>query len=111
VLDMSPEEVLETAVKMGAKVDPTEGEHATPGAGWLMSRHAHDNSLFMSEHTGDNGKPMGILTVTPGAYLHQLERDKISGMDKRRRMISCVMFSVAVLKIAEKPNAPDIIAL
>jgi len=110
LFDASAPELLDIARQAGADMDAVPGEHTAAGAGWLMSRHTHHNGMFREDHKTDDGEPQGVLTITPGAYLEQLKEDGFDEEEIDKKIMQAVMISVAVLKIAEKDNAPDVIA-
>ncbi|HVS79083.1 MAG TPA: hypothetical protein VHD84_02225 [Candidatus Saccharimonadales bacterium] len=107
--DASPEELLEIAKAAGARIDPIDGEHAAVGTRWDMTEDTFDNTAFRRDHQTDEGSPMGALSVTPGAYMKQLEEDGFSKPEIDQKMLWAVLCQVAVLKVAQAGNAPDVI--
>jgi hypothetical protein len=107
--DASPAELMEIAKSCGAKVDPISGEHSAVGTRWDMSENAFNNGLFRKECIGDDGGPIGALSVTLGAYMKQLERNGYPKRDLDQKMLQATLYQVAVLKVAQAEDAPDII--
>lgn len=107
--DVTPEQIMEIAKQSGAGFDLTGSEHSAVGARWDVSEYTFDNAAFRRDHQSDEGRPMGALSVTLGAYKKQLEEDGFYSEDVVQKMFRATLYAVAVLKVAQKENAPDII--
>jgi hypothetical protein len=108
--DATPEELMEIAEANGAIIDDIEpGDHASVATRWDMTENTFDNAAFRHSHTTDEGGPMGALSVTPGAYMKQLEAQGYSQREEDLTILRGVLFQIAVLKVAEADSAPDVI--
>ena len=76
----------------------------------IVSAHTHDGLKFRHEHQNDLGEPLGMFTITLGAYIEQLRTDEFTEQEISDKVIPATLFSVAILKVAQKENAPDVIA-
>lgn len=101
--------VIDTAIEHGAPVDYYEDEHRTAGPREDMSRSIFNNQAFRSDHQTDDGQPMGALSITYGAYMDQLREDGFSNEEIANKVAGVVLFSVAMLKLACKDEAVDVI--
>lgn len=107
--DATPEQLMAIAKENGAGIDPIEGDHAAVGARWDMSEDTFNNTAFRRDHSTDKGDDMGALSVTLGAYKAQLEKSGVMGQRLAEEMLRATLYQVAVLKVAQKENAPDVI--
>lgn len=106
--DSSPERLLEIARECGAEIEDAPGDHHAAGNLDNMSRLGFDNGLFRSEHTADDGEPLGLLTIDWAGYRDQLLEDGYSDAEAARLLARGGLFIVGVQKQINKDGSPVI---
>lgn len=108
--DCSREQAVEIACQNGAAYEEFEQPgHAAAGAAWLVTEQIFDNGAFRRDHQTDDGTPQGVLVLSLGGYKKQLEEDGFSADIVAQKLMHATLYAVGVLKLAEKPGAPDAI--
>lgn len=104
-----PDELLELARQAGAPITSFAGGHNSVGRRIDTSENSYDNGAFMREHQGDDGTPIGALSVTLGLYKKQLQDDGYERAAIDQRLLGVSLYNIAVLKMAEAEDAPGVI--
>jgi len=107
--DVDAEGVVEIAIANNARYIEFKGAHHTAGPREDMSARTFDNGAFRAEHKTDDGNPLGALSLTYGAYAEQLKDDGFSEDAAAKRVASVLLYSMAILKLATKDAAVDVI--
>lgn len=104
--DVTPEQVVDIAEQCGAEVEIFKGDHNVAGSREDISKNTFNNGLFRNEHNSDDGKSLGLLSITYGAYINQLKEDGFSKAEIADKMMHACLFTVGILKLACKEDFP-----
>jgi hypothetical protein len=104
--DTAPERLMEIAQENGAEVESTPGDHKVAVNLDNMSRLGFNNGLFREDHPGDDGEPMGALTIDWTGYRDQLLEDGYSEKDAARMSMLAGIFIVSVQKMINGDGSP-----
>jgi hypothetical protein len=107
--DVDAEGVVDIAEKSGAPVVYYKGAHHTPGPRENVSETGFDNASFRAEHQSDDGQPMGALDLDYGGYVKQLREDGFSEQEIAVKTAGVILFTIAILKLADSDEAVDVI--
>lgn len=103
--DARPEEVVDIAIKNGAEYEELRGDHATAGSREDISANTFDNGAYRHQHQTDEGGPLGLFSITYGAYVKQLEEDGFTKDDVAKKLMHACLFTVGILKLASQEDA------
>lgn len=106
IWDSTPDQLMKIAEDNGAEIEETPGNHKVAGNLDNMSSQGFNNGLYRSEHTADDGQPMGMLTIDWLGYRDQLAEDGFSDPDIARQLMRSGIFIVAVQKMINKDDSP-----
>src|SRR5581483_11286158 len=104
--DSDPEQLLAIAKKNGAEIEETPGSHKVAANLDNMSKRGFNNGLFRAEHPGDDGQPMGMLTIDWVGYRDQLLEDGFSEADTARALMRSGIFIVSIQKMINRDGSP-----
>ena len=108
--DCTPEQVIEIATQNGAIYEEfDQPDHAAAGTAWILTEKIFDNGAFRRNHQTEEGTPQGVLVLSLGAYKNQLQEDGFADDIVTQKIMRATLFAIGVLKLAEKPDTPDVI--
>lgn len=105
--DIDPEAVLAAAASRGAEVESFEGEHKAAGSRTDLSGQIFDNGAFRRDHKSADGAPLGMLSITLGAYANQLREDGFGEPEVARKVMQATLFTLGLQKLAMSETARD----
>jgi hypothetical protein len=107
--DVDAEGVVDIATTAGAGYIEFRGAHHTAGVREDMTESTFDNGAFRANFKTDDDHPAGALSLTYGAYLKQLIKDKFTEEEISKKISGVLLYSVSILKLATKDEAVDVV--
>lgn len=101
--------VVQVACASGAEYEEFDREHNIACSRTDVSENVFNNGAFRVEHQTDGGEPMGVFSITLGAYKDQLLEDGFEEPEIAKKLMHTILFSLGILKMATKEGVKDVI--
>jgi hypothetical protein len=104
--DIGAEEAFDIAASHGAETEILNRKHRVAGSREDVSPYTFNNGQFRMEHESEDSLPLGMLSITYGAYINQLRQTGFSEEEVAKKTIEACLFTVGVLKLASTHELP-----
>lgn len=109
--NIAADQVVRIALDSGAEYEEFEGSHNVACSRTDLSENGFNSGAFRSSHMADDGEPLGVFSITLGAYKNQLIEDGFEVSEVAKKLMHTVLFSIGLLKIATKDDFQDIVVM